>query len=173
MDCGTAWNCRQGVAAVVAGIESVAANALVARAASDRNVLAQLNRAAVGAGLKAGLTGLAVVAGGDASAALRGAVRLGRGLFPSRRRGEKSEASRGYEKNAHVPVSAPKEWPIPDDSRALGFCRGPRGEAPHATFPRSGTEFGGKGLKVKRPRHFPSTFIHCIFDGRPTPLGCP
>ena len=112
MDCGSARDCRQGVASVIAGVEAVVANALVARPASDRNVLAELNRAAVGAGLKARLTGLAVVAGGDAGAALRGAVRLRRGRLPAERRGEERKASRGYQKNAHVPVSAPEEWPI-------------------------------------------------------------
>ena len=112
MERGAARNRRQGVASVVAGVEAVVANALVTRPASDRNVLAQLNRAAVGTGLKARLTGLAVVAGGDAGAALRGAVRLRRDRLPRQRRSEKSKESRGYEKNAQVPVSASKEWPI-------------------------------------------------------------
>ena len=112
LNCGSARDRRQGVASVIAGVEAVVANALVARPASHRNVLAELNRAAVGAGLKARLTGLAVVAGGDAGAALRGAVRLGRGGLPSQRRGDESQASRGYQKNAQVPVSAPEEWPI-------------------------------------------------------------
>ena len=70
LDCGGGRNRRQGVASVIAGVEAVAANALIARPASDRNILAKLNRAAVGAGLKARLTGLAVVAGGDAGAAI-------------------------------------------------------------------------------------------------------
>ena len=108
LDRGSGRNRRQGVASVVAGVEAVAANALIARPTGDRDVLARLDRAAVGAGLKARLTGLAVVAGGDAGAALRGAVRLRRGRLPSQRDGEEREASRGYEKNAHVPVSAPK-----------------------------------------------------------------
>ena len=69
MNCGTARNRRQCVASVIAGVEAVVANALVARPASHRNVLAELNRAAVGAGLKARLNSLAVVAGGDAGAA--------------------------------------------------------------------------------------------------------
>ena len=138
MQRGAARNRCQSVAAVVAGVEAVVADALIAGPASDGNVLAKLNRAAVGASLKARLTGLAVVAGGDAGAALRGAVRLRRSRLPSQRRGEKSEESRGYEKNAHVPVSAPKEWPIQDDSRAFGFCRGRRGEAPTQHFRGSG-----------------------------------
>ena len=94
MNCGSARDRRQGVASVIAGVEAVVANALVARPASDRNVLAELNRAAVGAGLKARLTGLTVVAGGDAGAALRGAVRLRRGRLPSQHRGEERKASR-------------------------------------------------------------------------------
>ena len=106
MDCRSGRNRRQGVASIVAGFEAVVANALVARAASDRNVLARLNRTAVGTGLKARLTGFAVVTGRDAGAALRGAVRLRRGRLPSKHRHEDSQASPGYEKNAHVPVSA-------------------------------------------------------------------
>jgi hypothetical protein len=103
LDCGTARNRRQGVASVIAGVEAVGANALIARPASDRNVLAKLNRAAVGAGLKARLTGLAVAAGGDACEAFLEAARLSRGRLPSQRHGEESKASRDYEKNAHVP----------------------------------------------------------------------
>jgi hypothetical protein len=97
---------------------------------------------------------------------------LGRGLLPSQHRGEKSKASRGYEKNAHVPVSAQKEWPIQDDSRAFGLCRGPRGEAPRQLSEGEASEFRGMGLKVKRPSSFPFTLIRCMFDGQPTLLGC-
>ena len=150
MDCGSARDRRQGVASVSAGVEAVVANALVTRPASHRNVLAELNRAAVGAGLKARLTGLAVVAGGDAGAALRGAVRLRGGRLPSQRHGEESEASRGYEKNAHVPVSAQRSGRSRDDNRAFGFCRGPRGEVPTQPFPKVGLlRPEGRGLRLR------------------------
>jgi len=150
LDCGSGWNRRQGVASVVAGVETVAANALIAGPASDRNILARLDRAAVGAGLKARLTGLAVVAGGDAGAALRGAVRLRGGRLPSQRHGEESEASRGYEKNAHVPVSAQRSGRSRDDNRAFGFCRGPRGEVPTQPFPKVGLlRPEGRGLRLR------------------------
>ena len=154
LDCGSGRNCRQGVASVVAGAEAVAANALIAGPASDRNILAQLDRAAVGAGLKARLTGLAVVAGGNAGAALRGAVRLRRGRLPSQRHGEESEASRGYEKNAHVPVSAPKG--VADPGMIAGLSAFVVGHA--ARRPRNFFEDqGGKGLKVKMT---PSLSLH-------------
>jgi hypothetical protein len=150
LDCGSGRNRRQGIASIVAGIEAVAANGLVTWPASDRNVLAQLNRAAVGTGLKARLTGFAVVAGGDAGAALGGAVRLRRGRLPNQRRGEESQASPGYEKNAHVPVSAQKSGLSRNDSRAFGLCRGPRGEVQTQLFQGSGVCFWeGRALRLR------------------------
>jgi hypothetical protein len=71
---GGSWDCRQGIASVVAGLEAVVADGLIARAALDHGVPASLNRATVGTGLESGLGRFPVVAGLDAGDAHRGTI---------------------------------------------------------------------------------------------------
>jgi hypothetical protein len=98
------------------------------KCAGDRNVLAKLNGAAVGAGLKPGSVGLAFVAGGDAGAANRGAVCLTRsraqaGTVAKRtKQAAAKEAARRMVRM--IPVSAHQVANAAMIAGLFGLCRG-------------------------------------------------
>jgi len=103
LDGGSGRNRREGVTSAGAGGKTVAADTLIARAAGDRNVLAEGSGAPVSAGLEAGLVGFAVTAMIDAGAAHGGAIGKGRGGPQGEGNREQGEASRRNMKSAHGP----------------------------------------------------------------------
>ena len=112
MDCRGARDRRQGIASIVAGVETVRADALVAWPAYEECVRAELDPAAVDASLTACLAGFPVDAGVDAGTADRRAVGLSESRLPGERGGQQNEAGRGKKKSAHHPRFSTSKWPF-------------------------------------------------------------
>jgi hypothetical protein len=124
-DGGGGCDCRQGIASVGTGIETVVADGLVAWAALSDNILAKLNCAAVGAGLDPGLRGLPVVAGGDAGAANDGTIdRKPVTGSPDNGRGEENWAGCRKKECSHGSPYRRARLADPAMSGPFSFCRG-------------------------------------------------